>query len=108
MCSLVSSAGGGDGVHSFTFSTGSGVSVRYFVFSAGGGVGGCSFVFSAGGGVGGRSFAFATGGGVGVRLDLSVDRRSTGTKGNSSVGSGVGVCSESWSSGSSRVSWMLR
>ena len=95
MCSLVSSAGGGDGVHSFTFSTGSGVSVRYFVFSAGGGVGG-------------RSFAFATGGGVGVRLDLSVDRRSTGTKGNSSVGSGVGVCSESWSSGSSRVSWMLR
>ena len=95
MRSLVSSAGGGDGVHSFTFSTGSGVSVRYFVFSAGGGVGG-------------RSFAFVTGGCVGVRLVLSVDCRSTRTKGNSSVSSGVSVCSESSSSRSSGVSWVLR
>ena len=108
MCSLVSSAGGGDGVCSFTLSAGVGVGVCSFVFSMGGGVGGRSFVFSAGGGVSGRSFAFVTGGCVGVRLVLSVDCRSTRTKGNSSVGFGVDECSESSSSGSSRVSWLLR
>ena len=95
MCSFVSFVGGGDGV-------------RSFIFSAGGGIGVRSSAFSTGGGVGLRSSAFSADGGVGMRLVLSVDCRSTGTKGNSSVGSGVGVCSESWSSGSSRVSWMLR
>ena len=78
--------------------------MRSFVSSMGGGNGVCSFIFSAASGDGVHSFLFSAGGGVGVRLVLFVDCRSTGTKRNYSVGSSVGVCSESSSSGSSGVS----
>ena len=73
----------------------------------------CSFTFSAGGD-GVRSFTFSEGGdgvrsftfpvGVdGVRLFLLGDCRCSGTKGNSSIGSGVGQPSDSSSSRPSGV-----
>ena len=99
---------------------GGGVSMRSFVFSAcrsGGGL--RSSVFSScrsGGSVGLHSSVFSvyrSGGGVGLcssasQSDGGVGFFSAGNMVNVFVDSGVGVCSESSSSGSSGVSWLLR
>ena len=78
-------------MRSLNFSVG-GVGVRSSAFSMGG-VGACSLIFSAGG--------------VGVRLVLFGDCRSPGTKGNSSTGFGVDEPSDSSSSETSGLSWLL-
>ena len=76
---------------------GGGVSIRNSVLSA----------FRASDGVRMHSSTFSTrrsGGGVRMRLVLSLDCCSTSIMGNVVLGSDVGVCSESSSSGLSRVS----
>ena len=91
-------------MYSFSCSVGGGDGVRSLIFSAGG-VGVRSLILFAGG-VGVRSRFFSAVG-VGVPLVFFGDFRSSGTKGNFSVGSGVDEPSDSSSSRPSGVSWLL-